>query len=124
MTGFGPHLTLDLKKCSKERLVDKDFIKGLLQNIPVKLGLKLISEPEVLTYLDKFASTPGVTGFVVLAESHFSIHTFPDSKYAFVDLFSCRDFDHEVAKDMIVDAMKAGSFEVNVIMRGKDFKKE
>ncbi|MCF7861729.1 adenosylmethionine decarboxylase [Candidatus Woesearchaeota archaeon] len=124
MKGFGPHLTLDLKGCNVKKLVDEEFVKKLLEELPAHIGLKTISEPKVMTYLDKFASTPGVTGFIVLAESHFSIHTFPDSKYVFVDVFSCREYGYQEARDIIIKAFEAESYDENVIKRGLDFQKK
>ncbi len=62
-----------------------------------------------------------ITGFIVIAESHISIHTFQEKSYVFVDIFSCKPFDHEHARDMIIEAFEAKKKEVNVVMRGKEF---
>ena len=77
--------------------------------------------PYVVEWKDKFADTPGISGFVMIAESHISIHTFPDQNYAFVDMFSCKQFDAESAVEFIMDALEAKKAEKNIIVRGKNF---
>ena len=44
----------------------------------------------------------GISGFVMIAESHISVHTFPDQDYVFIDIFSCRPFDTDAAIDYLV----------------------
>ena len=47
---FGPHLTLDLSKCNKEKLEDYNLIFNLLYNLPKKLNMTLITQPYVFPY--------------------------------------------------------------------------
>ena len=93
---FGPHLTLDLHGCDKRKLADHDFIYSVLNDMPKLLGMNIFAAPQVT---DVPAPSPnsfdrgGVTGFVILVESHMAIHTFPDDAYASFDIFSCKEFD-------------------------------
>jgi len=75
---FGPHLTLDLYSCDKKRIVDKKFIEKFLDKFPIIIGMHKISKPFVIYYKGKKNSFDkgGVSGFVLIAESHISIHTF------------------------------------------------
>jgi S-adenosylmethionine decarboxylase len=66
----------------------------------------------------------GVTGVVVLAESHCSIHTFPEKGYCFVDIFSCKEFDTKTALNEIVEAFESNKFDVQVLKRGVGFPKK
>lgn len=78
--------------------------------------------PYVVKWLDKFAhGTEGVSGFVMIAESHISIHTFPDQDYVFMDIFSCRNFDANTAIRYLVEAFEATKYEKNILKRGIDF---
>ena len=120
---FGPHLTLDLGKCDFEVLVDFERLYDLLANLPAMIGMTRISEPQLLKYVDKWAKTPGVTGVVILAESHISIHTFPDSRHVFMDIFSCRNFDTQKTIDFLVDFFHSREPVINIITRGIDFNK-
>jgi S-adenosylmethionine decarboxylase len=52
-----------------------------------------ITEPKVLEYNGPVEEDAGVSGFVIIAESHISIHTFPRRNYVNVDIFSCKSFD-------------------------------
>jgi S-adenosylmethionine decarboxylase len=56
-----------------------------------------ITEPEVLKYDAPKEQDSGVSGFVIIAESHISIHTFPIRDYVNIDIFSCQPFDHDQA---------------------------
>ncbi len=118
---FGPHLTLDLGKCNPKKLSDLSFIFKFLNDLPTKIGMTKITQPYVFEYSGLVPQDKGITGFVVIAESHISIHTFQDKDYAFVDIFSCKYFDHEKVKKILIDAFESKNPKTNVIMRGKDF---
>jgi S-adenosylmethionine decarboxylase len=118
---LGQHLMLDLAECNVDTLVDEVKLRGFLDDLPDRIGMKKISEPKVLKYLDKWAETPGLTGFVVLAESHMSFHTFPDARYAFVDIFSCGAFDVKKTKQYIIDFFASKKPAVHLVNRGESF---
>lgn len=118
---FGPHLTIDASGCDRSRLIDQLFIYRLLDELPPKIGMTKMTLPYVVEWLDKWAKTPGFSGFVMLAESHISVHTFPDSDYAFIDIFSCREFDVKKATKLLVEAFGAKKVTINMIKRGLDF---
>jgi S-adenosylmethionine decarboxylase len=61
---------------------------------------------------------------VVIAESHLSVHTFVEKGYAFVDLFSCKPFDTDMARDLIVEAFASKKPEVHMLERGTGFPRE
>ncbi len=120
---FGPHLTLDLDQCDFDTLINFEKLYELLKGFPGQIGMNLISEPQILKYKDKWASTPGVTGIVLLAESHMSLHTFPDSHTVFIDIFSCRNFDTGTAARFLIDFFGSRSPKINVVKRGIEFNK-
>lgn len=118
---FGPHLTIDASGCDRKKLVNQLAIYRLLNELPARIGMTKMTLPYVVEWLDKWATTPGYSGFVMLAESHVSIHTFPDSDYVFIDIFSCRGFDVEKAKKLLLNAFGAKKATVNLVQRGMDF---
>lgn len=118
---FGPHLTFDASGCDKKKLTDQNFVYRFLNDMPGAIGMTRITLPYVVEWLDKWATTPGYTGFVILAESHISVHTFPDSSYVFVDIFSCREFDVDKAIDYLTEIFGAQNVTTNIIQRGIDF---
>lgn len=124
METFGLHLTVDAQDCNKKKLVDTKFIYRLLDKLPSVLSMNKMTLPYVVEWKDKWAETPGISGFVMIAESHISIHTFPEQNYAFVDMFSCKDFNAEEAIQFILNALGASDLsKTNVIIRGEEFHK-
>ncbi len=121
MKAFGPHLTLDMSNCNIRKLRDLDFVSKILNDLPDKIGMTKITQPYVFRYSGKFPEDNGITGFVVIAESHISIHTFEVKDYVFIDIFSCKPFDYKFAKQYLIDAFESKSHTANVIMRGEDF---
>ncbi|NOQ95304.1 MAG: adenosylmethionine decarboxylase [Desulfobacterales bacterium] len=121
---FGPHLMLDLSECDQESISDLDFIFNFLNTLPDKIGMTKITQPYVFPYTGKIPEDKGITGFVVIAESHLSIHTFVDKGYAFVDLFSCKPFDTDMARDLIVGAFSSLKPEVYMVERGTGFPRD
>lgn len=63
----------------------------------------------------------GVSGVVLIAESHIAIHTYPEKEYFTVDIFSCKEFDLEKAKEYIIDKFKVKRYEFHHIDRGLEF---
>jgi S-adenosylmethionine decarboxylase len=61
----------------------------------------------------------GVSGVAVLAESHISIHTWPDAGYAAIDVFMCGKANPDACVPVLRDAFRAQSVEVNEILRGQ-----
>lgn len=121
--GFGPHLMLDLNECNIEKLNDYKFIFDLLHNLPDMIGMTKITQPYVFPYSGLVPEDEGITGFVIIAESHLSIHTFPHKKYVFIDIFSCKYFDLENAKNFLINAFESKKFDIHFTVRGLDFPK-
>lgn len=120
-SGFGPHLMLDLCECDPAALRDLDLVFDLLNDLPSKIGMTKITQPYVFRYEGKVPEDAGITGFVVIAESHISVHTFPEKTYCFVDLFSCKPFDYEFARGLLIAAFGSKSPEGQVAFRGRGF---
>lgn len=122
---LGPHLTLDLYDCNKLKLNDAGLITKFLVEFPDFIGMHRISEPQVTAYdgSPKSFDRGGISAFVLLAESHVSIHTFPADKFASVDIFSCKDFDLDKAQDFVMRTFEAKKAEKNFLIRGKEFVK-
>ena len=68
-----------------------------------------VTEPAVHTYHGPQPQDWGVSGFVIIAESHISVHTFPDRGHVNVDIFSCKEFDAERAREEIATCAISGS---------------
>ena len=124
--GFGPQLVLDLHGCNPKKLKDEVFIRRLLNELPDHIHMTKIHDPHVIYYPGQEDSFDkgGVSGFVLIAESHIAIHTFVDQGHAFVDIFSCKDFDMVKAEQYLVEQLEAKNVEKQVFSRGREFPKE
>lgn len=124
MIGFGPHLMLDGYGCDKKRLQDLNLIYRILDELPAKIGMTKIMPPYVFKYSGLKPEDWGLSGFVLIAESHISIHTFPEKNFVSVDIFSCKAFDLEFAGDYFRTAFGMEKVECNVLDRGTEFPKD
>ena len=88
------HLVIDGYGGDVDKMWDQDLVRGFLDQFPAKLSMTPITEPKVLEYVGDKPDDVGVSGFVIIAESHISIHTFPKREYVNVDIFSCKAFDN------------------------------
>ena len=91
------HLVIDGFGGNVAKMWDVELVRQFLNSYPEALGMTRITEPRVLEYQAPKPEDSGVSGFVIIAESHISIHTFPEKSYVNIDLFSCRAFDHQRA---------------------------
>ena len=121
MREFGQHLTIDASPCNRKKLTDQSWVYDILNNLPAKLNMHKMTLPHVVKWLDPGATIDGISGFVMIAESHISVHTFPEKDYVFIDVFSCKSFDVEKAAKLLVNAFGAKKYTKNVVTRGKDF---
>jgi len=120
---FGKHLTVDGYGANKSLLGNMQRIYEFLDHLPEVIGMRKISPPWVINYTCEKLEDAGLSGFVIIAESHISIHTFPEKNFASIDVFSCRDFPVEIAKSYIQEMFGFDSLETTVIDRGRKFEK-
>jgi S-adenosylmethionine decarboxylase len=121
MKEFGQHLTIDASQCNRKKLTDQSFVYDILNKLPGKVGMTKMTLPYVVKWLDPGATVEGISGFVTIAESHISIHTFPEKDYVFMDVFSCRNFDVNKAFELLTKVFEAKKFTKKVVKRGIDF---
>lgn len=122
--GFGPHLILDGYRAERKKLEDINLIYRALDELPSKIGMTKIMPPYVFKYSGIKPEDWGVSGFVLIAESHISIHTFPEKKFLSLDIFSCKNFDTDFAQEYVIELFKIGKFESKVLDRGTEFPKD
>jgi len=119
--GFGVHLMIDGYGCDNSVLEDINFIYSFLDDYPAKMDMTKIMPPYVFRYNGTVPEDWGVSGFVLIAESHISIHTFPEKQYLSVDMFSCKPFDTELAAETIKKYFQIKKVEMRVLDRGQEF---
>ncbi len=122
--GSGLHLTLDGYGCNQEQLANLDTIYEFLEHCPDRIRMTKIIDPRVFRYHAKAPEDWGVTGFVLIAESHISIHTFPERGYLSLDIFSIKGFDYQAAVDYVTEIFGITRHELNLLDRGLELPKE
>jgi S-adenosylmethionine decarboxylase proenzyme len=104
---------LELKDCNTGLLNDIEFLRRTLTDVARLIGATVIKD-------DFYQFTPqGVSGVVIIAESHISIHTWPEHNYAAVDVFTCGDvIEPKDAIKPLVEKLQAKSSSFREIKRG------
>ena len=115
------HLTIDGFGGDRERLSSESLVRSFLDTYPAEINMTKISEPYVLEYTGEKPEDWGVTGFVIIAESHISVHTFPEHGYVWVDIFSCKEFEADGALDRIIDTFALTHVTIDIHDRGLEF---
>lgn len=108
----GTHLIIDLIGASG--LDDIGLIEWTLRRCVKEAGATLLH-----IHLHHFTPNHGVSGVVVLAESHISIHTWPERHYAALDVFMCGDARPELCIEVLRRAFKPETVRVKEILRGE-----
>src|SRR5215813_6486513 len=100
---IGHQIVLDLYDCARERLDSVDVVRTALIQTARAIGVTIVE-----AVFHKF-SPWGVSGVVVIAESHLAIHTWPERRYAAVDIFTCGDvLEPKIAADYLAEMLGAG----------------
>lgn len=108
----GSHLIIDLYDA--ERLDDLDHISETLKLCVAAAGATLLH-----MHLHSFEPNGGISGVAVLAESHISIHSWPERRYAALDVFMCGDAEPERCIDVLRKAFRPKRIAVQELLRGK-----
>ena len=88
---FGEHLTIDGYGGDPEKLNSRELVYRVLYELPEALEMHKLADPQVYLAPDTQGKDPGGwSGFVIVAESHISIHTFPARKFLSADVYSCK----------------------------------
>ena len=113
MNGLGLHLLLELKECNPKHLNDLDYVRQALLLAAHTVGAHVVGES-----FHHF-SPQGVTGILAIAESHISIHTWPEYRYAAADIFACgASFQPRKAAEVLVEQLEAKDPDITEIRRG------
>ena len=110
---LGKHLLLELMDCNHDLLNDIEYLRKTLSEVATQIGATVIKD-------SFYQFTPqGVSGVVIIAESHLSIHTWPEFNYAAVDVFTCGEVIKPVdAVKPLAEKLKAKSTKYVEVNRG------
>ena len=108
---MGVHIVADVSECVPQILDDEDGLVEMLRRAADSCGATLLGVQS-----HKF-KPQGVTAVVMLAESHMSIHTWPESKSCAIDIYTCGSLNTQDAFDVIINELKGSLLQHQVINR-------
>ena len=113
MNALGRHLLLELKDCNRDILNDLNLLKSIMPAAAIEAGATVLGDS-----FHQF-EPQGVSGVVIIAESHLFIHTWPECGYAAVDIFTCGDsVKPNKAAQIIIEKLGAKNHTILEIQRG------
>jgi S-adenosylmethionine decarboxylase len=123
---FGEHLTIDGYGGNAELLNNKDLVTKLLTELPEILGMHKLTEPMVIYAPELNKKDPGGwSGFVIIAESHISMHTFPKRGFLSADVYTCQNgLDVQAVEKYFKDNFALQELETNFLIRGTRYPAE
>lgn len=112
MKTIGRHLIAEYYQCDGNVLDDVTAIRSAMLDAARAVGATILGEA-----FHQF-DPHGVSGTVVIAESHLSIHTWPENGYVAVDIYTCGGLDPRKGFDLLYERLRAKSSRVQEILRG------
>ena len=106
------HLLLELYRCDYEKLNDESFLRCAISKAAK------FANATVLNLISNKFEPQGVTAIALLAESHLSIHTWPESHYSAVDIFTCgKNMKPEIASKYLIEVLMAEEHLLRIVNR-------
>lgn len=115
---WGKHLLIDAYGIEEKKLKNRQAILNLLRGLPKKFKMRPLGNAAVKKVASDLYSDWGLSGFVMLYESHISLHTWPEDGYAAMDIYSCKDFDHDKMVKFLKNFWAAKKIKTKVVIRG------
>ena len=112
---IGQHLLADLYDVASDRLVDARLLADCLGAAARRGGMNPIGPP----VLHRFEGG-GLTGYLLLSESHIALHTYPEHRYLALDIFSCGRADSKAALAVFLAALMPGREQITTAPRGAE----
>ena len=117
---FGIHIMIDGYNAPRQLLANRAYLWTLLEDLPKLIGMHSIAEPQLVEVGELNPKDPGgLSGFVMIAESHISFHTFPARGFVTMDLYTCQSgIDHESVIGLLKSSFALKDADVFVQERG------
>ena len=113
MDYLGNHLLVELYECDSKKLNDLGKLEMVLEE-----AVRISGATALKASFHQFAPQ-GVSGVIIIAESHFTIHTWPEYGYAALDIFTCgQSLDSQKALDYIEKELNVKTISVTEMKRG------
>ena len=121
MNNKGNHLIVDIYNIGEEKLKDIKSAKKLLKDLSEKIGARSIGKPVVKKITSINSLNWGISGFILLCESHIALHTWPENNYAAMDIYHCKNFNKDKINKTVYYLKKYGGsdkIKIKILIRG------
>lgn len=118
------HLVIEGRGGDWHKLQDLPALYELLDTLPGRINMTKIMPPIVTRYVGVTPEDWGISGFVMIAESHISVHTFPERGEVAIDVFSCKEYDPAQVCDFMIEVFGLNEVETCVLRRGLEYSNE
>ncbi len=112
------HLMLELYGCDRQILSNESLVRGVLEEYPARVEMEKVSPVHLYQIETSNPLDAGFSGFVVIAQSHISLHAWPEYGEVDIDICSCKEFSQEEAIDFAKQMFQTDDVEAHFVVRG------
>lgn len=112
------HLMLELYNCDRELLSNEPLLRRVLDEYPGRVDMEKVSPVHLYDIETSNPLDAGMSGFVVIAQSHISMHAWPEYGEVDIDICSCKEFSQEDAIAFAKDMFQSDDVEAHFVIRG------
>src|SRR6516225_1012332 len=112
------HLMLELYGCDRHILSDESLVNCVLEQYPDRVGMEKVSPVHLYDIETSNPLDAGMSGFVVIAQSHISLHAWPEYGEVDIDICSCKEFSQEDAIAFAKQMFQSDDVEAHFVVRG------
>ena len=112
------HLMLELYGCDRHILSNESLVKSVLEEYPARVEMEKVSPVHLYQIETSNPLDAGLSGFVVIAQSHISLHAWPEYGEVDIDICSCKEFSQEDAIAFAKQMFQTNDVEAHFVVRG------
>jgi S-adenosylmethionine decarboxylase len=112
------HLMLELYGCNRHILSNESLVKSVLEEYPARVEMEKVSPVHLYQIETSNPLDAGLSGFVVIAQSHISLHAWPEYGEVDIDICSCKEFSQEDAIAFAKQMFQTDDVEAHFVVRG------
>ncbi len=111
------HLMLEVYNCDRELLSNESLVRRVLDEYPGRVGMEKVSPVHLYDIETSNPLDAGLSGFVVIAQSHVSLHAWPEYGEVDIDICSCKEFSQEDAIAFAKEMFQSDDIETHFVIR-------
>jgi S-adenosylmethionine decarboxylase len=112
------HLMLELYGCDRHILSNESLVKSVLEEYPAHVEMEKVSPVHLYQIETSNPLDAGLSGFVVIAQSHISLHAWPEYGEVDIDICSCKEFSQVDAIAFAKQMFQTDDIEAHFVIRG------